>query len=337
MLKKNTRLFFPAAGLFLGIAGFFLSVKISDYFFIKNSQTYLINPLAETRKRLNTLTFEYMPFGDKIRRLNDLLIKDGLAGSISVYFRDLDNGWWFGINENDFFYPMSLLKVPIMIAWLKFDEIKPGVLDDIIVFSDADREIILASKTDNNYSAHLDPDGSYSVWDLIKAMILFSDNTAADILHRNIEKKFLNQVYRDLGINNEDDIFRISLKRYSVFFRILYNASYLNITNSHKALRLLTKADFNRGIRRAMPPDITISHKYGIRSSDQNSKELHHVAIVYYPGKPFLLGIMTRGKEISKLYFVIETIADLIYREVNAQVQYKKNNSYTDLSEGDIF
>jgi len=42
----------------------------------------------------------------------------------------------------------------------------------------------------------------------------------------------------------------VSLKEYSSFFRILYNASYLTPSSSQFALSLLTKTDFTDGIRK---------------------------------------------------------------------------------------
>jgi len=60
---------------------------------------------------------ELKPFRYKV----DALIKEKLdsdeATAVSVYFRDLDNGNWFGIRENEKFSPESQLKIPILIAY----------------------------------------------------------------------------------------------------------------------------------------------------------------------------------------------------------------------------
>lgn len=44
----------------------------------------------------------------------------------AVYFRDLNNGPWFGINEKEYFSPGSLLKLPLMISIFKAAESNPG-------------------------------------------------------------------------------------------------------------------------------------------------------------------------------------------------------------------
>ncbi len=51
-----------------------------------------------------------MPFKDRVNELVEGMLSAGRASHISVYFRDLNNGPWFGINEKEEFSPASLLK-----------------------------------------------------------------------------------------------------------------------------------------------------------------------------------------------------------------------------------
>jgi beta-lactamase class A len=53
---------------------------------------------------------------------DDVLI--GEADRVSVFYRDLNNKQWFGVNENDRFAPGSLLKLPLAIAYFKSSEIE---------------------------------------------------------------------------------------------------------------------------------------------------------------------------------------------------------------------
>ncbi|MEK7356074.1 MAG: serine hydrolase, partial [Bdellovibrionota bacterium] len=52
----------------------------------------------------------------------------GLAGTISVYYRDLNNGPTFGIDSQELFTPASLLKVPVMIAVQRRAEEDPKLI-----------------------------------------------------------------------------------------------------------------------------------------------------------------------------------------------------------------
>lgn len=82
-------------------------------------------------------------------------------------------------------------------------------------------------------------------------MIINSNETATQILLKNIPASYINRVYSELGLTlegertDQDDI---SLKEYSSFFRILYNAAYLSPKTSEFALSLLTQTDFKEGI-----------------------------------------------------------------------------------------
>ena len=51
---------------------------------------------------------------------------------LSVYFRNLNNGPWFGIRENEGFAPASLMKISILISYLKMSETDPNLLGTII-------------------------------------------------------------------------------------------------------------------------------------------------------------------------------------------------------------
>lgn len=48
--------------------------------------------------------------------------------TIGVYVRNLNNGPWFGINENEKYSPASLMKVPILMTFLKWIELDPSIL-----------------------------------------------------------------------------------------------------------------------------------------------------------------------------------------------------------------
>ncbi|MDQ5968539.1 MAG: beta-lactamase class [Patescibacteria group bacterium] len=55
--------------------------------------------------------------------------------TIGIYVRNLNNGPWFGINENEKYSPASMMKVPILITFLKWIEQDSLVLDKKIFIS----------------------------------------------------------------------------------------------------------------------------------------------------------------------------------------------------------
>jgi beta-lactamase class A len=258
--------------------------------------------------------------------INQLTDKKG--EEISVYFRDLNTDYYFGINEHSKFSPSSLMKVPVMIAVLKKAEKSPELLDTMLVYNGS-RENQTRNMSDKTIitKSVLTTGESYSVRQLLDFMICDSDNEATIMLLDLVSDKFVHQVERELGFVIEKNATYfgdvISVKKYSSFFRTLYNASYLNNKMSNYALEILSNARYGFGIRKEIPSEIKVAHKYGsngIPVSDHELKlnQLHHFAIVYAPDKTFLLGIMTRGDSELKMEENIRKVTKMVYEEVSS-------------------
>lgn len=244
-------------------------------------------------------------------------VNENRSLDISVYFRDLNNGPWIGINEKNEFSPASLLKVPILIAYLKKSETDPLFLEQTtqVTVSTGVTQIIVPSQT-------LDVTKKYSIRDLLYHMIAYSDNNATTTLFDFISTQGLKDVYSDLGLTMPfvdsygDSI--TSVREYSSFFRILYNSSYLSRASSEKALELLSNSLFKDGIVAGVAKGTIVAHKFGERQiGNQELYQLHDCGIVYYPKKPYLLCIMTRGNTKNSLPKVIADISRIVYRTIN--------------------
>lgn len=243
----------------------------------------------------------------------------GNVTDVSVYFRDF-KGQWVGINDSGQYAPASLLKVPIMIAYFKRAEEQPGLLSQRLIYDGTiDRNGPEQFKSPNE----LRP-GSYTVDELIKAMIEYSDNNALALLSANMDKGWLSEIYSDLGLsltpNDPATAQNITAKQYSYFFRVLYNATYLTPEDSEKALEYLAVPDFPQGIYSTVPKGTIVANKFGERTvyTPQGAvvdRELHDCGIVYAPQRPYLLCIMTRGKDFGQLTGVIQNIGKIVYNE----------------------
>ena len=134
----------------------------------------------------------------------------------------------------------------------------------------------------------------------------------------------ISETYQELGmvIDNADvSADDLSVKTYASIFRILYNISYLSDELSEKALSYLGHSDFEDGLVRNLPENIPIAHKFGERSISDDNKQLHDCGIIYYPGNPYSLCIMTRGKNLEYLNDVIGAISQEVYQEVDSRRQ----------------
>lgn len=258
------------------------------------------------------------PMKEHVATYIDRKIQKKSAIQVSVYFRDILSGQWFGINENEKYTPASLLKIPIMIAFLKMAETQPALLSEEIFY---DGGFDSNSVEEFQPNKKILPGNSYTIETLIKMMISYSDNNALALLSSHVDQHVLDEVYTDLGIEipPESAVAKfMSAKVFSQFFRILYNSSYLNREMSEKALQFLNDADFEHGITAGIPDDINVAQKFGERTRYTENGEirraLHNCGIVYYPEQPYVLCIMTRGTDFDELSEIIERISAMIFR-----------------------
>lgn len=280
-----------------------------------------INPLVECDNYVQSNLKNISNLEDKLNGYIQQVMGEKKAVHVSVYFRDLNSGPWMGINEKEIYSPASLLKVPILIAALKKAETEPAFLTKKVKFEKYVDEIS-QNITDDKL---IKLGASYTIEELLFGMIAHSDNEAKDLIVANIGNDLFTQVMTDIGINISgigpgDDF--LTVKDYSSFFRLLYNATYLNKQMSEKALDILSKTSFNTGIVAGIPQGTVIAHKFGERAyGDTNVKQLHDCGIVYAPNAPYLLCVMTRGSDFNQLSTVIAGVSDIVYKEVLANNQ----------------
>ena len=324
-LKK----YFPYYGLFIFglISGLIISkllqpdtLKLTEF---RRSQNYqFISPLLECDLSTPTQNSLYNQISSDVNSIINTNQKNKIITHASVYLRDLNNGPWIGINEKEYFSPASLVKVPVMIALYRAAQTDPSVLTQQFEIQPDDtnysEQNILPSQT-------LVQGQIYTIDQLIDQMIIYSDNRAKDILVDYITPEVVFKTFSDLGIDtskliNNPDGNNLTVKEYASFFRILFNASYLNKEMSEKALKLLSQTEYNQAITKNIPSELKVSHKYGERYYlDTQEKQLHDCGIVYLPKSPYLICIMTRGYDFSKLNQVVSQISDSVYLNLNLQ------------------
>lgn len=251
---------------------------------------------------------------------------DNEVTHISVYYRNLNNGNWFGINEKEMFSPASLMKLPLLLVYLKKTEQNPNIRNEKITY----REDPIEAKYIQNIepTKKLVDNEAYTIRELLEYMIRYSDNKASLLLERNISVEDYKKAFTDNNMLFPDLIdgkFDNNLKviDYAKFFRVLFNGSYVNKELSNYALWLLTQVDFKQWLVAGTEKNIVVAHKFGERSIiGQNGieqKQLHDCWIIYYPNHPYLLCIMTRGNTLEILENIVKSISQDIYEETKKQ------------------
>ena len=261
---------------------------------------------------------EPIPFKYKIREFVDAQTRSGAVKDLTVYYRDLFDGPWFAINGDVVFNPASMMKVPVMVAWLRRAEKEPQALKRTFVY---DGREDLAACQGIRPAQTIIPGRSYTVEELLQFMMNYSDNNATKLLYEALGDAELNEVLDSMDVNNDprDGNNAITAHGYSGFFRILYNASYLNREMSEKALQLLSLQEFPQGMAAGVPKGVPVAAKFGETGSGVPGEDiqLHEFGIVYHPKRPYILGIMTRGHDLGRQAEIIRSISARVYAEVD--------------------
>ncbi len=138
---------------------------------------------------------------------------------------------------------------------------------------------------------------SVSVEELLKELLVSSDNTAQNVFRRHLDindylsfqyETGLQDLYNDKGF--------VSAKEYTRLLRVLYTSSYLQPENSEKILTYMSEAPFHDYLSQGIPSGIKFAHKYG-KNIEYNI--FADSGIVYVPGKPYMLTVMLKGKDSS--------------------------------------
>lgn len=249
---------------------------------------------------------------------------------ISLYYRDLNNGPWIGFKEKEYFSPASMLKTPLMIAFFKYAETYPEIFSKKVLVTKED--FINVSNQYKKETNIVQAGTSYTMIELVEYMIKSSDNTAARLIQKNIPQSYIDDTYKQIGVpllsDNADNLIRV--KDMASFFRTLYNASYLNRQYSEQALKILSESTYSDGIVAGVPKDIFVAHKFGERIPEgvlleneillSGDIQLHECGIIYYPHKPYILCVMTRGSSYENQQKVISTVSEFFYQKVKESI-----------------
>jgi hypothetical protein len=150
-------------------------------------------------------------------------------------------------------------------------------------------------------------------------MLRYSDNRSAWLLYQDLRPEEVDDVLDGMDATSEATGRgnHVSAHGYSGFLRVLYNAAYLNKEMSERALDLLAHQEFPVGLVAGVPAGVAVASKFG-ESVGPDGVELHEFGIVYHRGGPYILGVMTRGRDLARQAGVIRAVSALVYQQVEA-------------------
>ncbi|MDB5189480.1 MAG: hypothetical protein JWL82_437 [Parcubacteria group bacterium] len=261
---------------------------------------------------------EQIVFSRDLRKKVDAKVREvqatDRAQTVAVYFQMLNKDQWFSVNASQLYQPASIAKVPLMMWFIGLAETDPSILDQSLDYKEGSVKL----------TPHFDYGGiehgkTYSVSDLIESMIVNSDNNAAYALASRLTPEQQTSMFADFdfraprGTSTE---YRNDVKTIAASYRLLYDATYLTPEDSEKALELLSRTKFNAGLNAGIPDDVRAAHKFGERETTSGAWQIHDCGIIYAKNNPYILCVMTRGKDPDVLAGVIADISKLVYTEV---------------------
>jgi beta-lactamase class A len=285
--------------------GGFTVCKVKDFSNIKPLSKELVN-----ESKL------FAPLKGKLTKLIDSLKSAGAVTQASVYIREFDKRGWMSVNKDERYHPASLMKVPLLICILQMAQANPNLLKEELVFENPDNVQINAQY----YTASsIELGKKYNVHELLYYMIANSDNNATWLLSSRFDNNLFKKLFADFCLPEpiEDDVkFTLTAKESSVFLRSIYTASCVSPEYSEYAAELMSNCTFKEGFARGFPANTKMWHKFGEWRSAGHDYELHESGVVFVKDKPYLITIMTKGKDTEKLAEAIRAVCRKIYDEI---------------------
>lgn len=207
-------------------------------------------------------------------------------GTYSFFFEDLDSGFTYGYNENVQMTSAGCMKLPIAVSVIKY------VQDGNCSFLDK----VKIEEKDKIYGTgilHEFDNRDYTVFELLVAMLIQSDNTAANKLIDIVGMDRINEDISSLGLKNTILNRKTSDERavstgvenitsaydLAKIWKILYKAEFLDEKNSQMLIDILQRQQMKNKLALYIPDDLKyeISSKTGDKSGVENDTALLHL------------------------------------------------------------
>jgi len=284
--------------------------KICEDKVVRNKNYKFISPILYIENECESPSLS--PLKNKLQSIIDQNVANQKIQTASVFLKKFNTNETLLINKTEKYAPGSLLKISIMIAILKMSEADNQLLNKKVTFT----QISKNNKVQTIVSNSIQIGQSYTIKELLKYMIVYSDNNAAILIAKNIDGTIIKSLFSDIGLQapdlNSNNLF-LNINELSFFMRVIYNGSYLTKDNSEYALELLSESDYKNGLLKDIPADIIVAHKFGESGNDLEN-QLHETGIIYANNSPYLITVMTKGNNREELANFISEISKTVYQ-----------------------
>jgi len=210
-------------------------------------------------------------------------------GEASVVVRNLKDGRYAALDESRSWYAASTFKAAILLA--AYQQRDAGVLD-------FDKVVTVEPKYAENDLGTLEylgirPNDLITIGDAIKGMIVVSDTSLAVMLQDQVGGNVVDAALREIGATvmtvNSHDLPTTASDLTQLLIAIAF-AHGVSAASRDGMLSLLSQEWFTSGIVAGLPEETDYAHKSG-----NLGEATHDAAIVWGPGGPYVIVVMTDG------------------------------------------
>ena len=222
-------------------------------------------------------------------------VKNLEGGVLSVGFKEFTSGESYFYNREHIFPAASIVKVPIMLEYfhqIETNGLKPG---EIIELDEKD----IVSGAGILFELHRGI--PLTLRDLVRLMMVISDNTASNIMLDRLGMDEINAFSKSLGTQDTvigrkfmiDPNAKFSKNFTSVqdmvlLYEKLYKGEILNKENTKEAMGILSRQQYREKIPLLLPKKLKVAHKTG-----EITGVRHDCAIILHNEKPYTLCVLT--------------------------------------------
>lgn len=218
-----------------------------------------------------------------------------MPAEVAAYYENLHTGQRWGWRAEEDFPAASVIKVAIMLAILRENQLGQLSLDQQRAVEMKDH----VGGAGVLFELH---DGiEVTVSDLYRLMIVVSDNVASNLLLDLLPEGALARLFQDLGMTGtvmgrrfmeaarpgHDN--RTTALDMGLCLTALHRGEVLDRNHTAQALATLRRQQFREKIPQMLPPELSVAHKTGELEGVR-----HDVAVVEVPESPYVLCLLTQ-------------------------------------------
>ncbi|MGL5379288.1 serine hydrolase [Clostridium sp.] len=218
-------------------------------------------------------------------------------GTYGFFFEDLKSGFIYGYNENVKMISAGCMKLPIAVSLIK--SVESGNLDFMDKIRIDGKDKVFGTGIIHEFSER-----EYTVFELLVAMLIQSDNTAANKIIDLVGMDNINNNIKEMGLKNtvlnrkttderkpKNEVENItSAHDLSMVWRHLYKSTYLSEENSQMLIDILRRQQIKNKLALYISDDL--KYEISSKTGDKNGVE-NDTALINLPKGTFTFTVLS--------------------------------------------